>query len=104
MMMMMMIWLTRWNAISLSIYSPVSNTPAVSPLSSKNHLPPNDKAPISELWGMLSTLPLPLLPCPLCPGVVEAVRIPSIFTRDFYYDYLCQVALLETIELCANNK
>ena len=45
--------------------------------------PPNEclgygKAPVLELWGMWSTLSLPLLPGSLLPGVVVPVRVLSM--------------------------
>ena len=40
--------------------------------------PSNSEASVLELWGMWSTLSLPLLPGPLSPWVVVFVKVPSM--------------------------
>ena len=61
-------------------------------------------------------LSLPLIPGPLWSGVVESVRVPSIGQielfehlteckqiTDFKLNCYCYTAILETIQLCANE-
>ena len=54
--------------------------------------------PVMELWGVWSTLLLPLFPDPLWPGVLGPVRIPSMSKNDPFKSNLY------SIELYANKQ
>ena len=62
------------------------------------------EASVPELWGMWSTLFLPLLPGPILPGVPALIRPPPMGQIELFKHLIvrnvklnCVIAILETI-------